>query len=562
MAMLLCLSSWCFACSGELSAPLGPVAGDWSDSTRGRDADGDGVADEPGAHENPILARCESKAVGPSALKRLTHREYDNAVRDLLGDTLQRAQAFAPDTQQDLFDTMADQSVSSLLGEQYLTSAVELAEAVSDVPRLLGCDPAGATGSGCVEDFVKRFARRAFRRPLVAAEKDRLLVLYEQTRTAADANTGVRAVLSAVLASPNFLFRPEFGGQSSSLPEALKASAFEIAARLSFLLWSSVPDEVVLDAAANNLLSSPQQIEKQARRMLADPRARTSIEHVYREWFGLGLLDTTTKDSQTYPQFDDALRAAMLEETRRFVNYVMWEDDAKLATLLTAPYTFVDGALAKLYDLNTPNDAASFTKVSLDPERRAGVLTQASVLTAYAASNESSPVKRGKWVRTRMLCQDLPHPPPNVPALPPPKQGVSTRERFAMHTASPACGGCHQLIDGLGFGLEHYDGIGAYRTKDLGVPIDASGEVTSTADIDGAYEGGPELADLLADSAQVRACAPLQWFRYSLGRRETDEDACSLAALQKTFAESDGDLKELVVALTQTDAFLNYRKPD
>jgi hypothetical protein len=285
------------------------------------------------------------------------------------------------------------------------------------------------------------------------------------------------------------------------------------------------------------------------------------IDAFYEQWFGLGLLATTTKDTAEYPEFDDALRGAMLEETRRFVDHVLREDDAKLSTLFTAPYTFVNGPLAKLYGMPTPKNPGEFTKVTLDAAERSGILTQASVLTTFAASNESSPVKRGKWVRVRMLCQDLPHPPANVPPLPPPKQGVSTRERFAMHTASEACSTCHKLIDGLGFGLEHYDGIGAFRTMDLGVEVDATGEVTATADIDGAYEGGPELAKLLADSEQVEACAPTQWFRYSLGRRETEDDACSLAALQKSFSESAGDLNELMVALTQTDAFLNYRQP-
>jgi hypothetical protein len=171
-------------------------------------------------------------------------------------------------------------------------------------------------------------------------------------------------------------------------------------------------------------------------------------------------------------------------------------------------------------------------------------------------------VKRGKWIRTRMLCTDLPDPPANVPQLPAIQPGVSNRERFAMHTSNAACSGCHSLIDGLGFGLEHYDSLGAWRTMDQGVPVDASGEITSTMDINGAYTGGSELANLLASSTQVRDCAPTQWLRYAWGRRETADDACSVAAVQQAFIKSDGDLKELMVALTQTDTFVNYRQAD
>jgi hypothetical protein len=296
--------------------------------------------------------------------------------------------------------------------------------------------------------------------------------------------------------------------------------------------------------------------------MLADPRARAGLSTFYEQWLGLSLLTTTTKDSSTYPGFDDGLRSAMAEETRRFVDHVLWEGDAKLATLLTAPIGFVNAPLAKIYGVAGPKDESTFTRVALDPTQRSGLLTQASFLTAFAASNASSPVKRGKWIRVRMLCQDLPEPPANVPPLPPPEQGVSTRERFAMHTASPACAGCHTLIDGLGFGLERYDGIGVYRTRDLGVEVDARGEVTATSDIDGPYEGGPELAARLAASEQVRGCAPTQWFRYSIGRHDEADDACSLAALQERFGSDSGDLKELMVALTQTDAFTNYRSLD
>jgi hypothetical protein len=496
-------------------------------------------------------------------MRRLTHTEYDNTVADLLGDTTHPALQFAADTQVGLFDnTAAAQTVPVLLADQYLQAAADLAQGVSNVNTLIGCDPAGTTGATCVGTFIKRFGRRAYRRPLATDEVSSLMKIYTDTTAAADAPTGVRGAIAAVLASPNFLFRPELGGAASTLPNAKQVTPFELASRLASLLWASAPDDVLLDAAAGGQLATRDQVATQARRMLMDNKAHAAVGAFYEQWLGLPLLETATKDTAAYPQFDDTLRGYMAEETRRFVGNVLWQDDAKLSTLFTASYSMINAPLAKLYGVKGPSDATTYARATLDTTQRMGVLTQASLMTAFASPGGSSPIKRGKLVRVRLLCQDLPDPPANVPPPPPPKAGVSTRERFAMHTNNAACSGCHHLIDGLGFGLEHYDGIGAYRTMDQGVAVDASGEVNTTVDIDGAYSGGPALAALLAKSAQVRDCAPTQWLRYALARREGDDDACSLVALRQAFASSGGDLKQLMVALTQTDAFFSYRQAE
>jgi hypothetical protein len=512
----------------------------------------------PGTLGGTKQALCKTPEVSASPMRRLTHREYANSVRDLLGTTA-NIPTFAADTQADLFDTMADQHVSSLLADEYLDAAGDLAEGITDVNKLVGCTPA-ASSEACASNFIANFALRAYRRPLTADEKSRLTALYDGTRSASDASTGVRAVVTAVLASPHFLFRPEWGQGQSAIAGALNAAPYEIAARLSFLLWSTIPDQQLLDAAKANQLSSKEQISAQAERMLEDPRARDANYHFYEQWFGISLLRTASKDSAVYPAFNEGLRSSMLEETRRFVDHVVWEDDAKLSTMLTASYSFVNKSLGLLYGVpGTANDQ-TFAQTELNPEERSGVLTQASVLAAFAGSNESSPVKRGLWVRGRMLCQDLPAPPANVAVLPEIKEGVSTRERFAQHTSSPACASCHKLIDGLGFGLEAYDGIGSFRTKDHGVAVDSSGSLVQT-DVDGSYDGGPELASILSDSAQVRDCAVTQWFRYTQGRREESEDACSLQALKTSFAENNGDLRQLLLDLVNSDAFSNYRAP-
>jgi hypothetical protein len=551
------------ACTGSV-ANVGLFDGNESGAAEGP---GTGGAGNPKGVETPggggalggtKQALCTTPEVAASPMRRLTHREYGNAVRDLLGSTA-IIPPFAADTQSDLFDTMADQHVSSLLADEYLEAAGDLAERIGDVNALVGCAPAAAS-EACARDFIARFARRAYRRPLTSDEQARLSALYEATRSASDAATAVRAVATAVLASPHFLFRPEWGAGKSAIAGALHASPYELATRLSFLLWSSIPDETLLEAAESGELATQAELNAQAERMLDDPRARNANYHFYEQWFGISLLQTASKDPAVYPSFNESLRSSMLEETRRFVDHVVWDDDAKLSTMLTASYSFVNKSLGLLYGVPAPSSDDTYEQRELNPDERSGVLTQASVLAAYAGSNESSPVKRGKWVRTRMLCQDLPAPPANVPALPDIAEGVSTRERFAMHTSSPACAGCHKLIDGLGFGLEHYDGIGSFRTKDHGVAVDASGSIVNT-DVDGSYDGGPELATTLANSDQVRDCAVTQWFRYAQGRREGAKDACSLQALKTSFAASDGDLRKLLLDLVSSDAFTNYRAP-
>jgi hypothetical protein len=489
----------------------------------------------------------------------LTLSEYDNSVADLLGDTTHPASSFATDTQVGLFDnTAATQTVPTLLAEQILDSAVTLAEK-ADLKAVMGCDP--ASGATCVNSFVSRFGRRAFRRPLSTDESTRYAALYDSTRAISDAATGVRSVIAALLTSPNFLFRVEFGATSSSaIAEAQALTAFEMAARLANLIWASVPDDQLLDAAASGKLGTRAEVETQARRMLDDSRARRALGEFYSQWFGLGRIDSVTKDGATYPEFDETLRASMSEESHRFIDEVLWNGDAKLSTLLSASYSFINEPLAELYGVEAP--ASGFARVKLNPDERAGILTQAAVLAAYARPDQSSPVKRGQWVRVRLLCQELPDPPAGVPELPEPKAGVSNRERFAMHTSNPKCSGCHNLIDGLGFGLEAYDGVGRFRTMDQGVAVDSSGEVTATTDINGNYNGAVALATRLAKSEQVRDCAPTQWLRYSLGRTAETADSCSSSELKRAFKESGGNLQELMVALTQTDTFWNYRKPE
>jgi Protein of unknown function (DUF1592)/Protein of unknown function (DUF1588)/Protein of unknown function (DUF1595)/Protein of unknown function (DUF1587)/Protein of unknown function (DUF1585) len=515
----------------------------------------------PVTGQTPASSTCTTPAVGPSPMRRLTAREYDNAVLELLGDATHPAETFPPDNRVGFFDNTATvQTVPVLLAEKYLDTAAKLAGDIKDVRAFASCT-GSAIDASCVADFIARFGRRAYRRPLTATEIGSLQTLWNETTAHSNAETGVRGVVAALLVSPHFLFRPEFGAGPSAVAGAQQASPFELASRLAGLLWSSVPDDALLDAATRGELATREQVATQAKRLLADPRARLSTSSFYAQWLGAQLLATTTKDASLYPEFDEALRHAMQEESRRFIDYVVWEGDARSVTLLTAPFSFVNARLAKHYGIAGPADDATFMRVALDPTQRAGVLTQAGFLTALSSPTESSPFKRGAWVRRRLLCQELPDPPNNVPPLPKPQPGVSLRERASVHSSVAPCNGCHHLIDGLGFGLEQYDALGRVRTMEQGKPVDSSGEVTSTLSSDGPFDGGAQLAARLAASKEAQGCVATQWLRYALARPETQDDACSVAALQSAFAASGGDLKQLMVDLTQLDTFSSYRAP-
>ncbi|MEO5769975.1 MAG: DUF1592 domain-containing protein [Polyangia bacterium] len=506
----------------------------------------------------PVALNCTAPAMGVSPLRRLSHREYDNAIADLLGDKSHPSAMFPEDTEIGLFDnSAAAQTVPVLLAGQYLDSAVRLANVAANLPTLVGCDFAGTAGATCARTFIGRFGRRAFRRPVTADETTRLGAIFDKAG-AADKAVGIRAVIAALLASPHFIYRPEFGTADTTIPGTHRLTQFEQASRLASLLWAAGPDDMLLDEAQAGRLATREQIATQARRMLSDPRARAATTAFYDQWLGLKMLDVATKDTAVY-KFDDALQTAMREETERFIDNVIWTDDAKLSTLLGAPYSFLNAPLATLYGVQGVTSATTYTKVMLDPAQRAGLLTQASFLTAFARPDNSSPVKRGNWIRRRLLCGDLPDPPNNVPQLPEIMAGVSNRDRFAMHVSAPACAPCHSQIDGLGFGLEAYDGIGRYRTEDRGLKVDAAGVISQTVDINGAYNGAMELSALLGRSTQVRDCVPTQWLRYALARREGADDDCALKTVREAFTASGGNLKELMVTLTQTDAFMNYK---
>jgi uncharacterized protein DUF1592/uncharacterized protein DUF1588/uncharacterized protein DUF1587/uncharacterized protein DUF1595/uncharacterized protein DUF1585 len=493
---------------------------------------------------------------GPTLARRMTRWEYNNTVRDLLGDTSLPANAFPADEEALGFSNNAlALTTSSTLVQSYMLAAEGLAaRATETLSSFLPCDPAAEVSDACVEQFLTSFGRRAFRRPLREDEVESFKGLYRQGSGARD---GVRLVLEAMLQSPAFLYRLELEVEPGAGAASVPLGPFEAASRLSYFLWGTMPDEDLFAAAASGRLAGREEIAAQARRMLGDPKAREMVQRFHEEWLDYDRVLSVGrgKSERYFPAWEPEYAPLMLEEARAFVGHVVFDEPAgDLTTLLTAPYTFVNEKLGGFYGLAAPPGEA-FARV--ESGQSSGILTLGALMSFFAHSDQTSPVHRGQMVRERLFCAPVPPPPPEfditVPAV---EEAATARERFSQHRANSACSGCHAQLDPVGFGFENFDGVGRYRALEAdGSPVDASGELTGT-DVDGRFNGVPALAAALARSEQVRGCYVTQWFRFAQGRAEVEADRCSLEALRGAFAGAGGNVRELLVAMTQTDAFL------
>jgi hypothetical protein len=488
-------------------------------------------------------ARCRPLATAPApTLRRLNRWEYDNTVRDLLGDTTRPGSGFPVEERALGFDNNAAAlTVPPALVEAYASAAEALANrAVTNLPALVPCAAAG--GPDCARSFITTFGRRAYRRTLTPAEVASLSRVFE-VGAQTDFRTGIRLVVTTFLQSASFLYRLERGGTLSGA---------ELASRLSYFLWGTMPDEPLLDAAERGALVTPAQVKVQVTRMLADAKAKEGLGRFLRLWLGLDHVSDLDKDPALFADYTPAVARAMEEEARLFIEAGAAEEDTSLAGLLTSKHTFADATLARFYGATAP--ASGFGRLQLDGGRRSGILTLGPFLASHSTATESSPVRRGTFVREHLLCDQLPDPPDDVPDLPAIEKGISTRERFARHSQDPSCAACHSLVDPIGFGLEAFDAVGRWRERDAGRPIDASGALLAS-EADGPFVGAAELGQRLAGSNKVARCAVTNLFRYAHARGETPEDACSLHALDQRFLVGNLRIRDLVLALVDSDLF-------
>jgi hypothetical protein len=501
-------------------------------------------------------------SIGATPLRRLTRFEYNATVRDLLGDTTRPADAFPLDEIRAGFDNNSGVlGVSPVQAEAYMNAAESLAHNALMAPQnLLHCDPtklaSSADEDACATQFIQGFGKRAFRRPPSSDDVTRLMGVFHAGRMAQDFLTGVRYVIETVLQSPQFLYRVELAqSPADATSEVAPLDSYEMATRLSYLLWSTMPDDTLLGAADADELRTPEQLKAQVMRMLADPRAHQAVAHFDEQWLKLAKMETMQKDPKIYPGFSPSLVPLMQQEAGAFLDDVLWNGD--LSTLLTASYSYMNAPLAKYYGVSGPT-GSDFVKVNLDPSQRAGLLTLGGVMAMFGKIDQSDPVHRGKFVREQLLCGVMPNPPPNVPKLPDLSPTLTTRERLLQHSTDPACHSCHRLMDPIGFGFEKFDGAGLYRATENGKPIDDSGEVQD-ADIVGGFVGAAQLGQKLAHSVFVQKCVVTSWFHYAYARLEAPEDQCTIKTLSTRFASSGYKFQDLLIALTETDAF-RYRR--
>ena len=502
-------------------------------------------------------SRCDTVSPGRRVLRRLTPTEYDRTVRDLTGVESHYGERFAADPVVDSFDNdSASLVVSPLLAEQLRVAAEAIAtEALRDPTRVLPCTPSGASDAACALRFVDTFGLRAFRRPLTDAERMRYTQLHAAVAAGEGFNEGAEAVVTAMLQSPNFLYRTELGAYESG---TWKLTPWEVATELSYLFTGTMPDAVLLDAARVGTLSTAAGIETHARRLLASDGARDSLRRFVRQWLDVDRLATVPKDATTFTDFSPAIRASMAGEFDRFVDATLLAPGARLPDLFRARFTFVDSALAGFYGL-TPDgapDTAGYRRVSSVEAQRMGVLTLGAVMATHARPNSSSPVHRGRLVRERMLCQPLPPPPPGVNAQPPaPDPSQTIRQQYAAHASMRPCVDCPRPIDPIRFTSAFFDGAGRFRTQEHGMPVDARGEIVGSLSTDGTVADTRALIEQLASSPEVHDCFAKQLFRYAYASVASEQTACALARVQQEFRDGDLSIESLLVALTRSPHF-------
>jgi hypothetical protein len=489
---------------------------------------------------------------GRVTMRRLNRVEYNNTIRDLVGIDFHPADDFPVDDTGYGFDNNGDVlSLPPLLLEKYLTAAEQIVDkAVTE--NLRGMVAAGIASKDV--RLIERFAQRAYRRPIEKDELQRLTQLYQRAeREGASFEVAIKLPLQAILVSPHFLFRAEIDSPQAADESVRQLNAYELASRLSYFLWSSMPDDALFDAARSGRLETDQQLTEQVQRMLTNAKSSAFVANFGGQWLQLQKLDLVSPDSDRFPQFTPELQADMRRETELFFEAVLREN-RPLTDLLDADFTFINERLATHYGIPEIK-GNKFRRVSIDRSERGGLLTQASVLTLTSNATRTSPVKRGKWILENLLGAPPPPPPPGVPELPEEKHGelVGTlRERLEQHRANNACSSCHSRIDPLGFGLENYDAIGVWRTSDSDGAIDASGTLPDGT----SFNGSNELKRMLVSRRDefTRALGE-KMLTYALGRGLTYTDRPSLDRIVAEVRDREYQLKHLVVAVALSDPF-------
>jgi hypothetical protein len=426
--------------------------------------------------------------------------------------------------------------------------------------RLFVCRPAGAAGeSACADRILTTLLRRAYRRDVTADDLDPVRRFYDEGRAERDFDYGIQRALERVLVSPQFLFRIEQDPDGAAAGAVYPIGDFELASRLSFFLWSSIPDDALLDAASTGTLRRPDVLRRQVERMLADPRSESLVTNFAAQWLFLRDVETKEPDLYLFRGFDEGLRAAFVRETELFLDSILRpsapaQGGRSVLELLTADYTFLNERLAKHYGI--PNVTGShFRRVTLpEGSPRRGLLGHGSILTITAYATRTSAVLRGKYVLDNLLASPPPPPPPDVPSLETERSGqpLSMREAMQVHRASPACAGCHAKMDPIGFALEHFDAVGRWRTEEHGAPIEASSALPDGTTVDG-VEGVRQL--VLRDPDMFVEAMTGKLLMYALGRNVQYYDRPAIRTIARQSARQNYTFASQVLGVVSSVPF-------
>lgn len=525
-----------------------------------------GGADAPGGAMDPATSGWPAFGE-PTAfqLRRLTTEQYVASVKTLLGVSTDGMPGIEKVSPAGGFSAIGatSASVSSAGVGQFEDAARFLAAAVfapgGPRDRVVPCTPTGVGDSKCFEAFVRSFGPKVFRRPLSADEITRYTTLTSDlAATTNDAEQALEGTLGAFLQSPNFLYLAEVGESDPDNADRYRFSDYEMAARLSYFLTNDVPDDQLTAAAASGALLTSDGIATEVARLLALPGARESVRSFFASLLSLDNLDTLHRPVEVFPAFTDTLGPAMKQETLLGIEDLVFERDGDYRSLFDSHETFVNAELAALYGVDAPS-GDGFARVTL-PEStgRAGLLSQAGVLAARDHGDQTSPTRRGLFILTRLLCQDLPlMPPANLTIPPPPTGNLTARQRLEEHAQNAVCNACHRTMDPVGLSLEHFDAMGAYRETDHGMTIDDTGMIDGQS-----YQGVVGLGAMLRDHPALGPCLIQSLYGVAVGHLATDFDRATFAALVDDFDMNDGRVRALLTAIATSDGFRYLPVPD
>lgn len=493
-----------------------------------------------------------------SRIPRLNHEQYDNTIQDLFNaPQLTPSNSLPPEA----VGSMDDRAWTG-----YKDSAAALAKTAISTPAIhdfiLPCTPSG-DGAACASQFITSFGARVFRRPLTSAEQTRFETLYAkraETTATGSFDEGIELLLEGFLQSPSFLSRAELS--TERVGDNIRLNGYELASRLSYALWDSMPDQALFDAAAKDELSTEEQIRAQALRMLKEPRAHDMVRTFHERYLRMEGTEGArwtdfVRDETLFPAFKSETIPYLKEETLRYVDYIVFEKQAGFQGLLTDNTAFVNNLTAPLYGLDGTAYGTELTQATLDPTQRSGLFTRVGFLASHAQVVRTSPILRGALIQKYVLCRKIGSPPAGAEMTPLPEitpDIVTTRQRVTVQTSPDECNFCHSVINPTGFPFEHYNAVGSWQDMDTGKPVDSTGTALF-GEREVAYQGPVDFSKALGDAPEAQSCYAKNWVEFAFGRRAEGIDLKIIDTLAKKMQSPDYKILDLLVDIVVTDTF-------